>query len=86
MPRTTTRTRTTRATRNSEIEVKVGRVGDEVKTILLESGATVEEALDAAGFNYGEGQRLRFKGETVELETELTENGTLIISGQIKGG
>lgn len=72
--------------RRNDFTVKVGRVGDEVKEYAFDKPVSVEEVLETAGINYGDGQRLRFKGETVTLDDEINEDGTLIVSGQIKGG
>lgn len=72
--------------RRNDFTIKVGRVGDEVKEFAFDGPVLVDEVLERAGINWGEGQRLRFKGETVTVDDELTEDGTLIVSGQIKGG
>ncbi len=76
------RTRQTRAT----IEVKVARVGGEVKELMLETGATVEEALDASTLEWSDSMRIRVNGEAAELDDELEDGDVITIAGKVKGG
>lgn len=68
------------------IEVKVARLGSEVKTVALSPDSTVADALEAAGIDTENYNRLRIAGETVELE-DIVENGDIVtVSGGMKGG
>lgn len=79
-----TRTRATRAA--SEILVKIGRIGQPTTEVLLEKGATVEDALEAANVSVGSGDRVRLMGRSVNLDTKVSNNDIVTIAGGIKGG
>ena len=75
-----------RPARQQEIEVKVGRTGGIVHTLALEPGATVEEALQAAGVDYDAKSRIKANGTEVNLEDVVEDGDRVLVSGTIKGG
>lgn len=77
-----------RRSRNTDetIEVKVARLGGEVKTVALPKDSTVSDALEAAGIDPENYNRLRVAGVIVEPE-DIVDNGDIVtVSGGMKGG
>jgi sulfur carrier protein ThiS len=64
---------------------KVAKLGQEVKEVSLTAGATVRDALAAAGMAQGKDE-LKVNGNPVTLDTQV-QNGTIIVMvPPIKGG
>jgi sulfur carrier protein ThiS len=64
---------------------KVAKLGQEVKEVSLATGATVRDALAAAGMAQGQDE-LKVNGNPVTLDTPV-QNGTIIVMvPPIKGG
>lgn len=80
------RARSTRSSSNSEFVVKVARTGGRVTEVVVEKGATIEEALEASGIDYSSTDRIRKNGATVELDSKVAKNDVITIAGKIKGG
>jgi len=73
--------------RNKEdIEVKVGRVGAEIKEVSLEEGATVEEALVAAGLSAKTSETVRINGEDADFDDEVEDGDRVMLVKDIRGG
>lgn len=68
------------------ILVKVSRIGSQVVEVSLDKDSTVQDALDAAGFDAESFNRLRIAGEAVELEDIVEDGDILTVSGGMKGG
>jgi hypothetical protein len=67
-------------------EIKVVKFGGDVKTVIYENGETVLDVLAHAGINLEKSTEVRFNGKTVELNSQITQNGTLIVSERVRGG
>jgi len=72
--------------KSDDIIIKVGRVGAEVKEVSLEDGATVEEALEAAGLSSKTSESVRVNGEDVDLDYELSDGERVMLVKDIRGG
>lgn len=68
---------------NTSITVTVSKIGEEVKTIALEEGATVEDALTIAGYA---GHSARVNDEAVDLDDTLEDGDDLWVGSSVKGG
>jgi hypothetical protein len=64
--------------------VKVGKMPGVIKEVLVESGATVEQALDAAEIS-ASGYSIIVGDSEVSLSTTLSENDTVVLSKKIEG-
>lgn len=69
-----------------QITVRVAKIGSTVKEVLLETGATVEDALNAAEIDASGSTRMRISGEEVELDSEVEDGDLITLSGNIKNG
>ena len=67
-----------------EIEVKVAVLGGEIKPVLLPEGATVANALEAAGQDPN--SRVRVAGEEYSPEAIVEDGDRLTIVTNVKGG
>lgn len=67
------------------IEVRMGRLGAEVKTYFMEKGQTVSDVLNEAGLN-GDVTTCKINGRTVPVDTKLTRNVTIVAIGEMEGG
>lgn len=66
-----------------QIRVEICVLGGEVKTVLLNGGATVQDGLNSAGVT---GDRVKCEGEELNL-TDIVEDGDqLIVTSAVKGG
>lgn len=72
--------------RTAEFTVKVARTGGRVTEVLVESGTTVEEALEASGIDYSATDRVRKNGTQADLDDKVTKNDVITVAGKIKGG
>lgn len=75
-----------RTSTEAMIEVKVARLGGEVKTVALQPDSTVADALEAAGVDSENFNRLRVSGEPVEPEDVVEDGDIITVSGGMKGG
>lgn len=70
------------------VKVDIGRVDDNgVKSALLSRGSTVEDLLDQTGYLFDEDKEkiiAESTGEEVDLDDELENGETYIISSEIK--
>ena len=66
--------------------VKVAKLGDVVKEVALSEGATVQTALEAAGYNVEEGYTVTLNGETTSTDTTLKGGDIIILTPKIEGG
>lgn len=69
-----------------EIFVKVAKTGGLTHEVCLNGDRTVKDALDTAGVEYSESNRIRVNGEDVDLDTELEDGDRVIVSSKVKGG
>lgn len=69
-----------------ELVIKIGTLGGEMKELALEAGATVSDALEAAG--YPSDSEVRCRGEVYKGADVLEEGDRLIVLAgeKIKGG
>lgn len=67
-----------------EIIVKVGKMPGVLTEVALGAGATVANALEAAGLS-ADGMDIRVSGNTATLETALTNGSIVILAAKIKG-
>lgn len=75
------RGRTTR-----EFIVKVARTGGRVTEVSVESGASVEDALEASEVDYSSTDRIRKNGSRAELSDSVANGDVITVAGKIKGG
>lgn len=68
----------------NSITVTVVQAPSNVKPVVLQPGATVADAIAAAGFS-ADGQELRVDGERVNLDDEIGANERVILTKRIKG-
>ncbi len=74
-----------RASRRTFKEIKVGRFDDELKSIVVDNGATVGQALDKAGITLSEGEEVNSpSGLTLEMNSKVKDGSKLIIVGNHK--
>ncbi len=68
------------------VEVKIGSLGGELKTVALEAGATVADALAAAGLPSD--AEVRCNGETYSASDTVDDGDSMIVLGgqKVKGG
>lgn len=69
-----------------EFIVKVARTGGRVSEVSVESGATVEDALEASRIDYSSTDRIRKNGNTADLDDKVSKNDVITVAGKIKGG
>ena len=67
------------------IEVKVVKVPSVVKTVALDDGATVEEALSTANVDIPDNHQVTVNGEKVDVDTTLNNCDKIIITKSAKG-
>lgn len=68
-----------------EITVKVAKLGEVVKEVLLPAGATVEDAIEAADVD-SDGFDLRVNGVRAVENTELSGGAMITLVPAVKGG
>ena len=66
------------------IAVKVIRVPGAVVEVGLETGATVQDALDAANITLGSGETVTVDGNTTDTSFALSDGARVILSKQAK--
>lgn len=72
---------------SEEIEVRVAKIGGEVKNVVLDNGdISVQDALVAAQIDYSGKVRIRVNGEMAELDDELEDGDRVTVTGKITGG
>lgn len=62
------------------ISVKVVRVPGSVTEVMLEAGATVGNALSAAGIDVGAGEAVSLNGASVGNDATVTDGARVIVS------
>ena len=75
-----------RPRREAGVFVKVARTGGEVKEVLLNGDKTVKDALEAAGIDFDDDNRIRVGGEEAELSDTLKDGDIVTLSGKVEGG
>jgi molybdopterin converting factor small subunit len=68
------------------ITVKVARLGTAVQEVALAEGATVQQALDAAGLEVDGNEELRINEDTVSASDELSDGDIVTLVPKVKGG
>lgn len=68
------------------MEVRVAKLGEEVKTVTVVEEATVKSALEKAGYEPREKDVLMVNGEEAGPETEIHENDIVTLVPKVKGG
>lgn len=76
--------RKTTASRTKKIEVST--LGGEVKIVKVPVDATVEECLEAAGYDYTEGTKVKCDGDEYELDDVPEDGDELYLVKGSKGG
>lgn len=67
------------------ITVQVTRVPGAMKTITLEQGATVRDALAIAEVELSQGYEVRVDDEIATVDTALEDGAVVVLSKMIKG-
>lgn len=67
------------------ITVQVTRVPGAMKTITLEQGATVRDALAIAEVELSQGYEVRVDDEIATVDTVLADGAVVVLSKMIKG-
>ena len=67
------------------ITVQITKVPGAMKTISLEAGSTVEDALTIAELEVATGYEIRVDDEIVSRDTELEDGNVVVITKMIKG-
>lgn len=70
---------------NSYITVQVTKVPGAMKTVSLENGATVKDALDAAELTVESGYEIRVDDEVATRDTTLNDGEVIVVTKMIKG-
>jgi sulfur carrier protein ThiS len=71
---------------SSTITVRVGRVGAKIETVALSQGATVQDALTAAGITMKETEQIELRGDTVNSTTSLQDDDLILVVKNVVGG
>jgi len=66
--------------------VKVGRTGGIVQEVCLNGDHTVEAALEAAGMEYNDSDKVRVNGSKASGSSKLKNHDIVTVSGKIEGG
>ncbi len=66
------------------ITAQVGKIPGTVSTVVLEDGATVADALRAAGFSHEAGYALRVDGQSGTVDQAVREGGTIFLAKESK--
>ena len=67
------------------ITVKVIRVPGSVTEVGLESGASVQDALNAADLQVGDGESVKYNGADADMSATVTDGSRIIVSKAAKG-
>jgi hypothetical protein len=67
-------------------ELKVVKIGGDVKTIQLNEGDTIMDVLTRAGIGLEKSEEVRLNNKKVDTTSVITETGTLVISQLVQGG
>lgn len=67
------------------VTVKVVRVPGAVTEVVLNDGATVADALSAAGTSLGDGEAVTINGATAGNDTPVSEGARVVIAKGAKG-
>lgn len=67
------------------ITAKVVKVPGAQVEVVLEDGATVQDALDAAGKTVDEGQTVQVNGTQASTSTEISDGARVVIAKGAKG-
>lgn len=67
------------------LTVKVGKVPGRLTEVLLEEGATVNDALEVAGIEETSGYEIRVGTEKATVDTELKDGDVVALVKNIKG-
>lgn len=70
---------------NNYITVQITKVPGAMKTLSLENGSTVEDALAIAELDVASGYEIRVDDEIVSRDTELVDGNVVVITKMIKG-
>lgn len=70
---------------NNYITVQITKVPGAMKTLSLETGSTVADALDIAELYVASGYEIRVDDEIVSRDTELVDGNVVVITKMIKG-
>lgn len=70
---------------SNNIEVRVARVPGTVKSVILQSGATLANALEAADIRLAENEKADVNGVTQGTSHTLQDGDTVVIAASAKG-
>lgn len=74
----------TRQIKGNQTVVRAGRLPGTLANVAVEDGATIQDVLSAAGLST-EGHQVRLNGESAELDAEVEDGDTILLTRQIKG-
>lgn len=67
------------------INVQVAKMPGAMKTLVLEQGSTVADALRVAEIEVSAGYEVRVDNDKAEMDTVLNNNAVVIVTKMIKG-
>ena len=70
----------------SRIAAKIFRAGTDGMEISLESGQTVEDALQKSGLNKKSSEIIQINGKIKSIDTEVQDGDVIILAKNIEGG
>ncbi len=68
----------------SVIKVEVSKLGEETKTVSLNAGSTVADALTAAG--YPDNSSAKVDGQSVDPKDVVEDGDEIFVGAAVKGG
>ncbi|GAI15867.1 unnamed protein product [marine sediment metagenome] len=85
MPRGRPRARSASPARRTFKEIKVGRFDDELRSIVVDNGASVGQVLDKAGITLSDGEEVNSpSGLALSMNESVKDGAKLIIVGNHK--
>lgn len=66
-------------------DVKVSKSGQKTRTVQVENGTTVKQAIADAGFEQSSGEVIQVNAQDATLETRLTESCVVTLAKGAKG-
>jgi hypothetical protein len=70
---------------SNAITVKVGQIGQRTEEAMLESGATVRQALNTVGREVPEGYGVEVNSAEATLDTRLSDGDMVVVAKGAKG-
>ena len=67
------------------INVQVGKMPGILKGVVVSSGATVREAIEAAEIAIENGYEIRMNNEVADLDMEVSNGAIIVLAKMVKG-